>query len=269
MDKEHLNISFIGAGNIALAIANGLIKNGFSTKNIKAYDISETSASHFNQLTGIEAILDPKKVIEGSDVIIVAVKPQYANDAFNATAKYLGSQLLISVVTGINIENLQTLSNCKRIVRSMPNIPALIGEGITAYTPSDYVTKADLKITEEILASTGHYLQVLEEQIDAVTAVSGSGPAYTFSFIQALIDAGVRAGLQYDISKKIAAQTVLGAAKMVMETNEHPASLCNKVTSPGGVTAEGLAVFEERAFKGVILSAVDAGFKRSVELGKI
>ena len=269
MDLNQIgNITFIGAGRMATAIAGGLIQSGVNKNNISAYDISKEAAAQFNKTTQVQVKFELSKAVQNADVVVIAVKPQSMNEALPAISKYINDKLLISIAAGVTISKLAELSKCKRIVRVMPNTPALVGEGVSAYACANEATETDATITELILGAIGSFCAVSEKQLDAVTGLSGSGPAYVFSFIQALSDGGVQAGLPRNIASKLAAQTVLGAAKMVIETGEHPAVLCDQVTSPGGTTAAGLSVLENRAFKGTVASAVTAAAKRSEELGK-
>jgi len=269
MDMNKIGtIAFVGAGRMATAIAGGLVQSGVLRENVKAYDISEAAAQRFTQTTGVEVLFDLGKAVADADVVVIAVKPQSMDEALPAISQYLGDKLLISIAAGVTIDKLQSLSKCKKVVRVMPNTPALVGEGVSAYAGSKGVSDGDIEVTELILGATGAFCAVSEKQLDAVTGLSGSGPAYVFSFIQALADGGVHAGLARDTALQLAAQTVLGAAKMVVETGEHPAVLCDQVTSPGGTTAEGLSALENRAFKGTVSAAVMAATKRSIELGK-
>jgi len=262
------NITFIGAGRMATAIAGGLIQSGMAKDAIAAYDISEAAGQNFYGATGIKVELDIKHAVSNANVVIIAVKPQSMDAALPPIAEYINDKLLISIAAGVTIEKLQKLSSCSRIVRVMPNTPALVGEGVSAYALGPGSIDSDAEVTEMILGATGSFCAVSEPQLDAVTGLSGSGPAYVFSFIQALSDGGVQAGLPRDTASKLAAQTVLGAAKMVIDTNEHPAVLCDQVTSPGGTTAAGLSVLSNRAFKGTVSSAVVAATERSIELGR-
>ena len=262
------NITFIGAGRMATAIVGGLIKSGLNTNKIKAYDISAAAAGNFSKTTKVDVELDLCKAVTGADVVVIAVKPQSINEALPAIAEHINGKLLISIAAGITIDKLEKLSSCERVIRVMPNTPALVGEGVSAYALGSGATATDATVTELILGAAGSVCSVSEKQLDAVTGLSGSGPAYVFSFIQALSDGGVQAGLPRDIASQLAAQTVLGAAAMVIQTGEHPAVLSDQVTSPGGTTAAGLAVLENRAFKGTISSAVMAATEKSIELGR-
>jgi pyrroline-5-carboxylate reductase len=262
-------IAFIGAGKMATAIAGGLVKGGIATEKIVAYDIFPEALEAFATKTGVQNKADSvQKVLEGSEIVILAVKPQNISDAMSAAAGSISGKLLISIAAGIRIEQLLELSGCERIIRVMPNTPALIGEGISAYAVSANVSGRDIAMAEKVLSAVGEFCRVKEDLMDAVTGLSGSGPAYVFEFIQSLADGGVNAGLPRDTALRLAVKTVYGAAKMLLETGEHPAVLKEQVTSPGGTTARGLGVMSRNAFNGIIIDAVAAAAERSAELGK-
>jgi pyrroline-5-carboxylate reductase len=176
-------------------------------------------------------------------------------------------KLIVSIMAGVRCASIEdALENGIRVVRVMPNTPALVGAGATAICAGKHTGIKDLDCVEAIFALTGLVVRVDEKQMDAVTGLSGSGPAYVLTFIEALSDAGVKNGLPRDISAKLAVQTVLGASRMLAETGEHPAKLREQVTSPGGTTIAGLHVLENGRFRGVIMDAVDAATQRSKEL---
>ena len=266
--KTSSSIVFIGAGKMASAIAGGLVKNGISAETLKAFDVSAQSAALFHKATGIEVHTgSPDKILAKAAIVIIAVKPQQIADALLGKSALLKDKLIISIAAGIKIATLKTITGGSRIVRVMPNTPALIGQGISAYSTADKVSAKDIIETEKILGAVGSFCCVNESLMDAVTGLSGSGPAYVFDFIQSLADGGVNAGLPRDIALKLAAQTVAGAALMVLETGIHPAVLRDQVTSPGGTTIRGLAVLEENSFRGTVVKAVTAAAARSAELG--
>lgn len=266
--KKSSNIVFIGAGKMASAIAGGLVKNGIPAETLKAFDVSPQSAKLFHAATGIQVHTDsPDKILAKADIVIIAVKPQHVADALLGKSSLLKDKLIISIAAGIKIATLKTVTGGSRIVRVMPNTPALIGQGISAYSTAEKVSAEDIRETEKILGSVGSFCCVNESLMDAVTGLSGSGPAYVFDFIQSLADGGVHAGLPRDIALKLAAQTVAGSALMVLETGTHPAVLRDQVTSPGGTTIRGLAVLEENSFRGAVAKAVTAAAARSAELG--
>jgi pyrroline-5-carboxylate reductase len=257
---------FLGAGKMATAIAGGMVNNGFEAHDIKAFDISEEATEAFTLKTGVRSETENcDKLIKDADIIILAVKPQYLTHALSG--KSLSSKLIISIAAGAKLQKLHDLTKAERIIRVMPNTPALAGAGMAAYCASEKATPADVEITEKVLEATGEYCRVPENLLDAVTGVSGSGPAYVFDFIQALADGGVNAGLPREIALKLAAQTVYGSAKLVIDSGLHPAVLRDQVTSPAGTTAKALAALENGAFRGTVIEAVLAATERSIELG--
>lgn len=263
------NIMFLGAGRMASALAGGLVKSGLKEK-ICAYDVSGEAVKAFSKSTGVEAVVSdaPKQFASGADIIVLAVKPQYLREALAPLTGVFSGKLIVSIVAGVTLETLCVYTGAERIVRVMPNTPAQVGEGASAYAVSAGVSEDDCAAVETILGAIGYFCRVPEKLMDAVTGLSGSGPAYVFNFIQALADGGVHCGLPRDEALKLAAQTVMGAAKMVLETGEHPAVLCDAVTSPGGTTSRGLAALEDNSFRSTVAGAVIAAAERSAELGK-
>ena len=262
-------IAFIGAGRMAGAIAGGLIKNGFAADKITAYDVSKDAAAAFSVKTGVKVETEScKKALTGAEIIIIAVKPQHMAAAMMSYKPAVTDQLIISIAAGVTIERLAELTGSRRVIRVMPNTPALVGAAASAYAVGEGVSKDDEKLTEDILGAIGEVVQVDEKLMDAVTGLSGSGPAYVFDFIQAMADGGVHEGLPRDTALKLAAQTVLGAAELVLKSGEHPNALRDMVTSPGGTTARGLAVLDKGALRGLVAEAVIAATSRSQELGK-
>lgn len=258
-------ITFIGAGQMATAITNRLKKSDDFA--ICAFDISDVAKESFKQATGIAVCADFQESVKDADIVILAVKPQYFEDAILKNKEFIYDKLIISIMAGIKIDKLESVCNTKRVVRVMPNTPALVGCGASAYSATCAVNEDECKVVENILDAIGEYCKVPEKLIDSVTGLSGSGPAYVFDFIQALADGGVKEGLPRDAALKLATQTVLGTAKMLQETGEHPSVLRDKVTSPGGTTAAGLFHLGKNAFKGIVSGAVSEATKRSRELG--
>ena len=204
-----------------------------------------------------------------SDAVLLAVKPQFAAEALDRIAPLLKGKLLISIVAGWPLALLEKHAKTGRIVRVMPNTPALAGEGMSCFAPGKSVSAQDITWAESILKSIGRCRQVPEKLMDAVTGLSGSGPAYVFEFIMALADGGVYEGLPRDVALELAAQTVFGSAKMVLESTESPAVLRDAVISPAGTTARGVAKLDEGAFRSTVVKAVIAATERSAELGKL
>jgi pyrroline-5-carboxylate reductase len=264
-------IGFIGSGNMAEAIIKGTINAGiFSPKNITSSDIKEERRRLFSDSYGIKTVSDNCGLVSLADIVVLAVKPQSFRAILKEIAQVVDrSKLIISIAAGVTLANIEEGLNRKsRVVRVMPNTPALIGEGAAAISPGSNAMKDDLDITRNIFDVLGKTVVIDEKHMDAVTGLSGSGPAYVFLFIDALIDAGVNIGLDRNTARTLAVQTVLGATKMLLETGEHPAVLKDRVTSPGGTTIAGLRVMEAGNIRAVILDAVEAATKRSRELAK-
>ncbi len=263
-----LRISAIGAGAMATAIISGLVKSGYPPENAKAFDISEAALAKFAKASGAAMAKTPEEALDGADVVLIAVKPQSVHAALSSIREIIKGRLVISIAAGVNIARLEKESGTRRVIRAMPNTPALVGEGITAIAISEDVGSQDQSTAQSIFSSVGKTVFVSEKMMDAVTGLSGSGPAYVFDFIQALSDAGVNNGLSRDVAFKLASQTVYGASRLLIESGEHPSILKENVTSPGGTTAKGLAVLERGAFRGIISEAVTAATERSRELGR-
>ena len=260
-------IFFTGAGKMATAIAGGLVRSGlYKTCELAAYDVNTAAGEAFTKETGVGICALDEAV--NSEAVLIAVKPQMIAQALEPLKGRISDKLIISIAAGVTISQIAELTGAARIVRVMPNTPALVGEGAAAYAPGAGASAEDAALVGRILGAVGVAYQVKESDLDAVTGLSGSGPAYVFEFIQALADGGVAEGLPRDIAVKLAAQTLLGAAKMVLTTGKHPNELCDAVTSPGGTTSRGLELLAERAFHAAAMQAVRAAAKRSRELGK-
>lgn len=279
---------FLGAGKMATAIAGGIVKaEVFQKAELAAFDVSPKAAAEFEQKTGVRCYWGGadsllfrgkdgaeecggalRKIVEQADAVLLAVKPQVLASALEPLAGCLARKPVISIVAGVPIDRLAGLTGSGRIVRVMPNTPALVGEGAAGYSLAPEAQAADGELANRILSAVGVAMQVDEKYLTAVTALSGSGPAYVFEFIRALSDGGVAEGLPRDVATKLAIQTVLGSAAMAKETGIHPAILKDQVTSPGGTTIRALEVLEDRAFAGAVIAAVRACARRSEELGK-
>lgn len=269
MTKDSPRIGLIGAGQMALAMAHGFVsKGGVAGSDIIAADPSEASLSRFAQkIPGAVITADNHDVVQVADVLILAVKPQMLPHV----AKSLGGMppeiLLISIAAGVKLARLCELFDTQRVIRVMPNTPCLVGMSACGFAPAGAVDAADLALTERLLGATGLALQVPENQLDAVTGLSGSGPAFIYMLIEAMSDAGVQMGLPRGTALQLAAQTVKGGAEMVLATGEHPAVLKDQVTSPGGTTIAGVRKLEEKGFRSAIIEAIVAASGRSRELG--
>ncbi len=263
-------IAILGLGNMGGAIAKGL--RCASDVELYGFDVDEAKV----RAEGVAFVkpenwFDPAKPEFAFDAVVIAVKPQYLEEClrvFRHTGRK-NNALWMSVVAGVQIGKLKSLLSLdSKICRVMPNTPALIGQGASAFSLSESCNESDSHLSRQILDSLGPTtINVPEKQLDAVTGLSGSGPAYVYLFIEALIEAGVTAGLPYDTARELAVQTVIGSAALVKESGEAPAVLKSRVTSPGGTTARGLLELERGAFKATVINAVEAAFKRSVELG--
>ena len=267
--NSDIKIGFIGAGRMASAIAGGMVKHNFAPADITAYDCSAAAGAAFSAAAGGAGIsADARSMVQTVDVVLLAVKPQYLAEALYGLADVLKDKLIISIVAGVTLEKLGSLTGAERIVRVMPNTPALLGEGCGGYALSPSVTESDKVIAGRILSSIGEFYVLSENMLDAVTAVSGCGPAYVYELIQAMADGGVTLGLPRALAQKLAAATVRGAASMVLNGNTHPIELRDQVCSPGGATICGVNQLSANGFSSAVIEAELAAYKKSVELGK-
>ncbi|MDO4551146.1 MAG: pyrroline-5-carboxylate reductase [Planctomycetia bacterium] len=270
-ERSFPKIGFIGAGQMATALARGFLqKTGISAERMRASDAYEESRKRFHALTEIKTVQDNRSVAEECDIIILAVKPQVLQDVLQELATVIKpTHCVISIVAGARLQILEkALPNTRRFFRVMPNTPCLVGQGALAFCLSDAVTETDLELVTKLLKSVGRCFLVNEGLMDAVTGLSGSGPAYAFLMIEALADAGVREGIPREIALKLAAETLRGAAEMVLNTGEHPAVLKDRVTSPAGTTIAGLQQLESHGVRAAMYAAVHAATERSRDLGK-
>ena len=261
-------IAFIGGGNMAEAIMRGLLGEDVGV----GICVAEINPKRRDELTAkfpnVRVVGDAAEAAEWGEVIVLAIKPQQAEGALDLIERVVTPQkLVISIMAGIPSSKIEAnLATGCRVIRAMPNTPALIGAGATAVCAGRKASADDLDLARQIFAMVGIAVAVEEKLMDAVTGLSGSGPAYVFTFIEALSDAGVKNGLPRDIASQLAAQTVLGAARMAVETGEHPTLLKEKVTSPGGTTIAALHALENGSFRGVVKNAVEAACLKSKEL---
>ncbi len=264
-----MKLAFIGAGKMATAIAQGLISaNRFEKNDIIASDPLAISRESFSASLGVQCIDDNDAIIKAGDVIILAVKPQNIEIVFNnLNHSPLNSKLLISIIAGCTLKNLSTLTQSKRIVRVMPNTPAMVGKGAAVFACGDDVTKSDVELVTKIFNTVGIVKELPENYLDIVTAVSGSGPAYVFEFVQAWVDAAVANGLDPALSLELILQTMSGAIEMIHQKMGTPDELRNAVTSLGGTTEAGLNVLKEYDFRQIIKSVINNAKQRSIELG--
>lgn len=267
--KEKIGI--VGAGKIGSAIARGVIGAKLATKeNVMASDVSDALRRAVAGELGIKTVANNHELCDFADIVILAVKPQIVDPVAKEIAKKLGkAKLLVSVAAGVPLARIEAnLERGARVIRVMPNIPCVVGAGAAAFAGGAHATAADLEKVGAILNSFGIGLPVEEKFLDAVTGLSGSGPAYVLLFMEALADGGVQAGLSRDVALKLAMQTVYGAAKMALESSKHLGELKDEVTSPGGTTIAGLYAMEQKGFRGTVMDAVVSATRRSQELGK-
>jgi pyrroline-5-carboxylate reductase len=265
-------IGFLGAGKMATALAKGFVNAGLVfPREIIAADPFEAARKHFADAIGAHIGAHNLEVVKSARILILATKPDQVAAVLGEISKaFTDEHLLISIAAGVTIAKLeQGLPAGARVIRVMPNTPALVGAGASAFALGKSATPTDGELAGKLLAAVGVAMPVKESLLDAVTGLSGSGPAYVYQFIEALSDGGVAAGLPRDIATRLAAQTVLGGAKMVLETGQHPGALKDQVTSPGGTTIEGLHELEKGQFRGVVISAVRAATEKSRQLGRL
>jgi pyrroline-5-carboxylate reductase len=265
-----LTIGFLGAGKMATALAEGFIRAGLVTpKEVIASDVSEAACAAFAKDTGAKTTAFNPDVAKAADVLILAVKPHQVSSVLGELREHLTDKhLILSIAAGVTLAKLEASVDDARVIRVMPNTPALVGLSASAFALGKSAGPADAQLATKLFSAVGVAFQVNESLLDAVTGLSGSGPAYVYMFIEALSDGGVAAGLPRDIATKLAAQTVLGAAKMVLETGQHPGALKDMVTSPGGTTIEGVHELEKGKLRGTVMSAVRAASEKSKKLGQ-
>ncbi len=265
------SIGFLGAGKMATALAKGFLKAGLVAPNkLIASDVVKAAREQFAGETGGSIAADNLGVVIAARVIIIAVKPAQVAGVLNEIHSALTKEhLLVSIAAGVTLAKLESLAPAgTRVVRVMPNTPALIGAGASAFALGASASAEDAALVKDLLSAVGCACQVAEPLLDAVTGLSGSGPAYVYQMIEALSDGGVAAGLPRDIATRLAAQTVLGAARMVLETGMHPGALKDQVTSPGGTTIEGLHELEKAGVRAGFMNAVRAAAEKSRKLGQ-
>jgi pyrroline-5-carboxylate reductase len=267
-----MKVALLGCGNMGKAIISGLL-NKYPDSTIIAYDKSDAALT---SLPDEVVVLPPEEWFEKEnmpDAVVIAIKPQDIEEAVIPFSSHLENDsapaLWISIAAGVTISALEGyLSSSSKICRVMPNTPALIGEGISALALNGKCNEDDGQLAEEILSACGKVIRVPEKLMNAVTGLSGSGPAYVYLFIEALIEGGVAAGLTYALAKECAVQTVIGAGRMVEQSDENVGALKSKVMSPGGTTVNGLMALEKNNFKYAVMQAVTDAAQRAEELGR-
>ncbi len=264
-------ISFIGGGNMAEALLKNALRSSILHPNSTMIcDINEKRLEYIKSKYGTKTTFLADDAIKYADIIILALKPQHFIKAVEGLSKSFADKAVISIMAGCTTKQLQTnLHETSRILRVMPNTPALVGEGMTVLCKDNNLSEEEFNFAEKLFESVGKISIIDENMMDIVTGISGSGPAYVFMFIEALSDAGVFNGMNRELSYKLAAQTVLGAAKMVLETNIHPGVLKDRVCSPGGTTIEAVASLENDGFRKAVINAVNKCTEKSKYLSRI
>jgi pyrroline-5-carboxylate reductase len=266
-----LKIGFLGAGKMATALAQGFLNAKLvGGKQLFAADPFAAARKSFSAATGAKTFSANLDVVENADVLFLATKPDQITAALaEISSAFAKKHLVISIAAGVTLAKLEAaLPAGARVIRVMPNTPALVGAGASGFALGKNATAADAELAKKLLSAVGVAMQVKESLLDAVTGLSGSGPAYVYQFIEALSDGGVAAGLPRDVATQLAAQTVLGGAKMVLETGVHPGALKDQVTSPGGTTIEGIHELEKGKLRATVMSAVRAATEKAKKLGQ-
>ncbi len=264
-----MKYTFIGCGNMGSAIIGGILKSKVADKtDITASDPYEPTRKKAEDAFGIRTTSDNREAVKDADLVLLAVKPQGLEKAVEGLNEILTpEQLVVSIVAGQSLERLESLlGSDKKIVRVMPNTPALVGEGISGWCANGHVTDEDKGTVKKVLTSFGEAEEVPESLMGVVTSLSGSSPAYVFEFIEAMADAAVLDGMPRDKAYHFAAQTVLGSAKMVLETGKHPGELKDMVCSPAGTTIAGVAALERGGFRGTVIDAVHACTEKALHI---
>lgn len=269
--SELESIGFLGAGKMATALAKGFVRSGLvAAGSVFASDVYEPARSAFAKEVGGTACESNEEVVAKAKVIFLSVKPAQVGEVLIGLKDTLTTDhLIVSIAAGVTLSSLESfVFDGVKVVRVMPNTPALVGASASGFSLGKSATAEDGNVVEKLLSSVGVALQVKENLLDAVTGLSGSGPAYVYQIIEAMSDGGVAAGLPRDVATQLAAQTLLGGAKMVLETGIHPGELKDMVTSPGGTTIEGVHQLELGGLRGTLMNAVRAAAERATELGQ-
>lgn len=265
------SIGFIGAGNMAEALIRGLVRGGHvPAERVTASAPRQERLDELAQRYGIAATKDNRAVARSCNLVVLSVKPQIMDKVLHEVGDQLRpGTLVVSIAAGVDTEAIEALvADGVRVVRAMPNTPALVGAGATAISPGSDASQADLATAQAMFDAVGITVVLDEIHLDAVTGLSGSGPAYIFLMLEALADAGVKVGLARRNAQRLAAQTMMGSAKMLLETDEHPGKLKDMVTSPGGTAIAGLHTLEQGGLRTTLINAVETATKRAKELGR-
>lgn len=264
-------LGFVGAGNMASAIIKGAVeKNVVSASGVFVYDVDADKTAQMQAALGIQAVGSLEELCEKSGVIVTAVKPNVMEAVLGGLKPLIGDKPVVSIAAGWSADRIRAVIGAdKRVLRLMPNTPLLAGAGMSVFETPGHLSDDETAFVERLFAALGEIDHAPAKLMDAVTAVSGSGPAYVFMFIEALADAGVLCGLPRALAQKLAAQTVMGSAKMVLESGCHPSALKDAVCSPGGTTIEAVASLEQDGFRGAVINAVEKCANKSQNMSKL
>lgn len=266
---EQKKVGFIGAGTMAKAIIKGIISSNIMPKeNLAASEISPEVAAKASEETGIQVLTDNIELAKQSDIIILCVKPYMIEEVLkNIKQVITPNKVVVSIAAGVNLQQIEDiLGTGISTIRVMPNTPALVGEGMSAICRGKLATGEESELIVKLFKSVGKCIEVEEKDINAVTGISGSGPAFMYLIIEALADGGVKMGLKKEVALKLASQTALGAAKMVIETKKHPAILKDEVATPGGCTVAGLSMMEKEKVRSALIKTVQETAETASEL---
>ncbi len=265
-----MTLGIIGCGKMGGALLGGILKSGlYAPENVYVHDAYGPSVDSFVSDYGVKAAGSNAAVVDQAETVLLCVKPQTFADMMSEIGEAARDRLLISIAAGVKISTIKSGTGDRhRIIRVMPNTPALVGRGASAFAPGESATDGDAALTKKLFSSVGYVAQVEESDIDGVTAVSGSGPAYFFQMVESLIAGGIDRGLDPQIARDLAIHTMAGAAELLLQTGESPTQLRENVTSPNGTTFAALESFRAADFDRIVREAVKAAFDRSVELGK-
>lgn len=264
--KDNFNLGFIGAGKMAESIARSVVNSGvISPRRIRTAHLDANSRKTFESF-GVSVYDNDKQVVEGSDVVVFSVEPQIVNEVVKQLRPQLQKKLLVSVVSGTKLKDLQEWAGHGRFIRVMSNTPAAVGEASSVIGLGEAVTEEDAELISKLFGAIGKVWTANEKLFDAVTGLSDCGPAYMFLAIEALADGGVAAGLPRELAMDLASQTVLGAATMAIKSDKHPGELKDDIANHAGTTTTGIHELEKSGFRGILMNAVVAAAKRSKEL---
>lgn len=263
-----IKIGFIGCGNMAKAMIRGILSaKAIDEKNIFASARRKEELEKVEKIFGIKTTTDNKEVVKNSDIIILSVKPNTYKSVMHEISAFCKNKIIVSIAPGWTLKSMaEILGKDSKILRTMPNTPAMVGAGVTAICPNENINKEEYEILKQIFSTFGTVEEIEEKLFDVIVGISGSSPAYMYMFIEAMADAGVLCSMPRDKAYRIAAQSMIGSAKMVLESGKHPAELKDMVCSPGGTTIEGVAMLEKMQMRSAVIETVKAVVEKSEKM---